>query len=150
MVRLNLALEFVTHAVPPPSVDFVLEVGELRPKLRYPTFFDFEVFALSVDGAYNVFNIVEVYFVFPWSVVRRYAVKPVLYHPYGDIPAMVPSRDKSVYYYRDRFAFEMELVSEEAIPLGEAVAAYVSPLVHSEYRGKLVDRLKKYTKFKRK
>ena len=123
---------YVTHSIRTfEQLEYVIRRGFVAPRRRY-WYLPYTIFGLSVNGAYTYMNSVcVVHFVFPWSVVKRYGVKPVIYHPY-DLKVMLSSRDGKVYYYPDVFAFEMELVSEHPIPLSEVEEIYISPGVDLE------------------
>lgn len=129
--------KYVTHSISTYQLKYVLERESIVPHRRY-RYLKFSLFGLSVNGAYTYMNsMCFVHFVFPWSVVRRYRVKPVIYHPYQEIKVMLPSRDRRIYYYPDKFSFEMELISEIPIPLSEVEEIYVNAEIDSETTRKL-------------
>ena len=136
-----ISIKFLTHSLLLENIYYIIKKGAVVPKKRYQ-YMKYRVFGLSINGSYAYFaNSYIAHVVFPAKIVSRYSIKPVLYTNYEITRTMIPSRDRSVYYYNSKLAFEMELVSESAIPLYEAEAVYVSRYaIHSD----LIDKLKKF------
>jgi len=87
----------------------------------------YHIFGLSINAAYAAMSSgYAVHIVFPAKIIKTYSIKPVIYVDYEIARTMIPSIDRRAYYYHSKLAFEMELVSESAIPLHEAEKVYIS------------------------
>ena len=133
-----ISIKFLTHSIQLENLSYVLSKKELTPRRRYQ-YLRYAIFGLSINGSYATFSSGYVaHLVFPTKIIAKYSIKPVVYVNYDIAKTMIPSIDRRVYYYHSRLAFEMELVSESAIPLHEAEAVYVSTHI---IKDDLIDKL---------
>ena len=121
-----ISIKFLTHSIQLENLSYVLSKKELTPRRRYQ-YLRYAIFGLSINGSYATFSSGYVaHLVFPTKIIAKYSIKPVVYVNYDIAKTMIPAKDRSVYYYHSKLAFEMELVSESAIPLHEAEKVYIS------------------------
>ena len=121
-------------------LNYVMKKKAIIPWKRY-RYMRYHVFGLSINGSYAYFaNSYIAHIVFPAKIIEKYSIKPVIYVNYDIAKTMIAAKDRSVYYYHSKLAFEMELVSESRIPLHEAEAVYVSRYaIHSDLIDKLIE-----------